>query len=364
MAYSKKLLIVSCSTGSGHGRAAEALRLSCQKTYPDVQVMHIDFADYSSWVARVSVINSYNFLISRAPELFGYIYKLSDNFLTQPSFKITKLFLRQGVRKFLKKIKEYQPDHIISTHFLPQLVLPDEYPIPIDVVITDYHAHRIWLSPNTRKFFTASDEIKSQLEKFDVKSIASGLPVHPKFFRERDIQKLKKTFGIDNGMPTILLMPAYRGELTAKEVVNTIFSYNKNLNVVAISGRNNETVFADLVRIRKDGQKNLIVIKWTEDIDDWMRVADVIVSKAGGLTITEEMYLQKPIIIINPIPGQEVFNMQYLVNNGYGFEAESCDDLAKKIEKILANPNIVKKPVALGDQSNEIILAEVLKKEE
>ncbi|MFA5061570.1 MAG: glycosyltransferase [Patescibacteria group bacterium] len=362
MAYSKKLLIVSCSTGSGHGRAAEALRLSCQKLYPDVQALHIDFADYSSWIARVSIINSYNFFISRAPGLFGYIYKLSDNFAIQPFFKVAKFFLRQGVRKFLKKLKEYQPDHIISTHFLPQLVLPIEYPTPIDVVITDYHAHRIWLSPNTRKFFVASDQVKTELEKLGIKSIVSGLPVHPKFFRERDTQKLKEEFGINNGLPTILMMPAYRGELKAKEIVNTIFSYDKNVNVVAISGHNNERVFEELANIKKSGQKNLIVIKRAENIDDWMRVADIIVSKAGGLTVTEAMFLQKPIIIINPIPGQEVFNMEYLIKSGYGFGAESCDDLAKKIEKILANPGIIKKPAP--SRSNEIILTEVLKKEE
>lgn len=359
MEHKKKLLIISCSTGSGHGRAAEALRLTCQKNYPDVQVLHIDFDDYSSWIAHFSIVNSYNFFISKIPKLFGFIYKTSDNIATKKILALLRAFLRLGVKKFLKKIEEYQPDYIISTHFLPQLVLPKKFAIPFDVVITDYHAHQIWIAPNVRKFFVSTEEVKNDLEKIGVKSIVSGLPVHPRFFRHRQINELKKQLTIDNDWPIILMMPIYRGNISAKEAVTTIFSYNRKINLVAISGKNNNTVFKELEKIKSAGQKNFIILKNSNNIDEWMRVADIIVSKAGGLTISECMYLKKPIVIINPIPGQEEYNSGYIVKNGLGYKANSSDDLARNIQKIISDPTIIK--TCIVPNASEIILEEVFK---
>lgn len=343
MRRSKKLLIISCSTGSGHGRAAEALKLACHRLHPDTQSLHIDFADYASWLARVSIINSYSFFISRAPKLFGIVYRLSDNAFTQKFFVAGKSFFRLGVKKIINKIKDYQPDYIISTHFLPQLILPKNFSVPIDVVITDYYAHHIWLAPNARNFFVASEEVKNDLEKLKIKSIASGLPVHPRFLKQKEKELLKKQFGIENNWPTVLLMPVYKGVISAKEAVNAIFSNIKEVNVVAISGKNNGAAFKNLSEIKSSGQKNLIILKNTGNVDDWMRIADIIVSKAGGLTITEAIYMQKPIVVVNPIPGQEEYNASYLEQNGYGCKAKSINELVEKIQMLLSEPEIIKK---------------------
>ncbi len=357
MSKTTKLLIVSCSTGSGHFRAAEALRLFCQKLYPEVQVLHIDLADYLSGFSRAFAVTSYNVLINRIPKIYKFIYLLVDHPFIQKLLTAFKPLSKFGTAMFFKKIKDYQPDFILSTQFTPQLILPTNFPIPIDTLITDYHAHQVWLAPNVRNFFVASEETRIELEKIGLKSTASGMPLHPRFFTPKDTANLKKELGITNDWPIILLMPISSGEINAKEAVSTIFSYNKNINVVAISGKNNENVWDDMEAIKDAGQKNFIILKTTSHIDEWMRIADIVVGKAGGLTISEAMYLQKPLIIINPIPGQEDYNTAYMEKNHFCLKANSSDDLARKIQLLLLNPDLIQKKS--HPNASEIILKKI-----
>lgn len=352
----KKLLIVSCSTGSGHFRAAEALRLACQKLYPEVQALHIDLADYLSGFARAFSVSSYSSLIARAPKAYKFLYFLTDRTFAQKILSALKPFFQFGAKKFFKKIRDFDPDYIISTQFTPQLILPKKFPTPIDTVITDYHAHQIWLAPNARNFFVVCEEVKNELKKLNIKSIVSGFPIHPDFLKEKNANELKKQFKINNDWPTILIMPISFGTIAAKKAVEAILAFNKELNIVVVAGKNNEKDFNELKIINYGG--NLIVLKQADNIDEWMRVADIIVSKAGGSTISEAIYLRKPLIIINPIPGQEDYNTAYLEKNHYGMKANSTEDLVKKIQAVLLNPNIIIAKKSHLDAS-EIILKNI-----
>ncbi len=368
----KKLLIISCSTGSGHFRAAESIRLTCQKLYPDTQVLHIDMADYLNGIAHIYVVWFYNFFSVHIPAAYKFVYQITDNWLIQKLFELLAPIIRLGSKKFLTRLNDYGPDTIISTHFLPQLILPKKLSTQISVVITDYHAHKIWLAPKIANFFVATDEIKNDLEKFspyggsalDGKVIVSGIPIHPYFFKEKNVSELKNRLSIENNWPVILLMPISFGTIVTKEAIVAVFAYNKKINIVAISGKNNQRAFDDLENIKESGQKNFIILKNAENIDEWMRIADIIVSKAGGLTISEAMYLQKPLIIINPIPGQEDYNTAYLEKNHYCLRANSSDDLAKKIQAVLLNPGLIEKKSHLaspagGPNASEIILKKI-----
>jgi processive 1,2-diacylglycerol beta-glucosyltransferase len=259
---------------------------------------------------------------------------------------------------FFKKIQDFQPDYIISTQFTPQLLLPKKFSIPIDTLITDYHAHKIWLSPNVRNFFVACEQIKSELGELAPKSTTSGMPLHPHFFANKDTADLKKELNIQNNWPIILIMPISRGKINAKEAVSAILTRNKNVNVVAISGKTNKKFWSDLETIKKSHHKNLTIIKKASRIDQWMRIADIVVSKAGGLTISEVMYLQKPLVVVNPIPGQEDYNTDYMEKNNYCLRANSSDDLARKIQNMLLNPTLIQKKS--HPNPSEIILQKIL----
>src|SRR3989344_8222655 len=212
MPKKEKLLIVSCSTGSGHFRAAESIRLTCQNLYPNIQVVHLDMADYLDEVARIYVVWLYDFFCIRSPATYKFTYYKTDKEFIQKLFELLAPIIRLGSKKFLKQINNFQPDTIISTLFLPQLIFPKNFSTPTSVVITDYHAHRIWLAPKIKNFFVATDEIKNDLEKLNISSVASGIPIHPSFLKEKNTAELKNRLNIDNGWPIILLMPISCGK--------------------------------------------------------------------------------------------------------------------------------------------------------
>ena len=351
----KKLLLVSCSTGAGHFRAAEALRLTARKLYPETQVLHIDLADYLSGPAKIIGISSYNPLTHTLPKFYKFIYYFSDIALTQKFLYLIKPILRLGAKKFLKKVEDYAPDHIVSTHFFTPLVLPDRSAAPLDMVITDYHVHRIWLAPNIRNFFVASEDTKKELEKLGIKSVASGIPIYPDFIETKNTGELKTKLGLDNNLPTVLIMPLSNGPVNVQKAAGDILAGNKNLNVVAVLGKNSAPIAANA--LAQNGK--LVVLEHVDNIDEWMRAADVIVSKAGGLTITEAMYLQKPLIIVNPIPGQEDYNADYLEKYNFGLKANSNDDLIKKIQIIIGHQDTTKNLPTGRLNAGEIILKNI-----
>jgi processive 1,2-diacylglycerol beta-glucosyltransferase len=353
----KKLLILSCSTGMGHWRAGEALRLSCQKLYPTTEVVHIDIAKYLNILAYLYIIFGYDLFSKTFPSLYKILYYQTDNLFTQRFFKIFGPLLALGAQRLFTYIDTLKPDAIICTHFIPTLILPKKISVPIDTVITDYHAHTIWLAPRTDKFFVATDVVKQSLEKINIKSTVSGIPIYPEFLKEKNVQDLKIKLGIGNNWPTILVMPIFADYKQVQQITQAIASYKQEINVVVIAGKN-EKLFK---KLSEHTETNITIIKKSECIDEWMRIADIIISKAGGLTISEAMFLQKPIIIMNPIPGQEDYNTIYLEEHKFGLHARSTTELIKKIEQIFTDPTIIHKK-SYPDPS-KIILDTVLQTE-
>lgn len=329
MPSQKKLLILSCSTGTGHTRAAEALRLTCATVRPDIEVLHLDMAPYLGWFTRTTVVTSYNLIFTYIPKVYKLIYSVSDSWVIQKFFKLLAPIISFGDRRLLKKINQYRPNYIISTHYLAQIILPDNFYCPIDTVITDYYPHKTWLCPNVRNFFVPTEEVKASLEKLHTQVIASGIPIDPEFLKEKDKALLKEKLGIHNSWPVVLIMPMGAEKIAVKQIVEHIYQENKGneINIAVISDKKTDL----------PSYKNLLSLEKVENIDEWMRIADVIITKAGGLTITEALQLQKPMIIINSIPGQEDYNAEYLEKNHFGVTANSASDVAKNLFEILDN---------------------------
>lgn len=339
MSTVKKLLILSCSTGMGHVRAGEALRLSCKQHYPSVEVVHIDIAKYLNFFVYLYVISGYNFFSKMFPWMYKIIFYTTDNVFTQKFFKLFGPLLSLGAKKLFRYIDEYKPDLIISTHFIPTLILPKQFSIPIDMVITDYHAHAVWLSKRTRQFFVAVPEIQEFLTKHQIASVTSGIPINPEFVIQKDPAELKNKLDLQNNWPTILVMPIFTDRSSIENIVNALHLQRPQTNIVVATGKN-EKLFKILNAQKKE---HIIILPQSAQISDWMRIADIIVSKAGGLTISEALYLQKPLIIMNPIPGQEDYNSAYITKQRYGLRVHSITELLAATETILANPSLINK---------------------
>jgi len=356
MTYPKKVLLVSCAAGSGHLKAAEALFLTLQHKNPEITVEHIDLIQYTGPFTRLFIAESYDWLIKNCPKIYGYIYLLSNNPIFLKLLQLISPLLRLDGKKFSEKIINFNPDLIVSTYFLPPFFLPKNYKTPLDVVMTDYQYHYAWLSPGIRNIFVTHADIKEAIQdKTKANIIVSGLPLRPDFFINKNIEEIKQKIGINNNQHTILIMPCNSGKIRVEELIKKIINNTDNkLNVLAIAGKNNRKLYRKIKELPA-GKNNLITFDFYEKTDELMRISDLIITKAGGLTISECLHLKKPMILVNSIPGQEEHNIKFLEKNNYGLKLNSLENLNEYIDSIL-NKKISLEIQPLMSNPNDIIL--------
>lgn len=340
MAKNKKILLVSVSTGSGHVRAAEALLGFAQKTSPEFDIKHIDMMDYVGPTLKNSIVESYEILAKQLPNLWGFFYKKTDrpNILSfMPT--LSNVFNQANAGKFFKYIKQTRPDHILCTHFLPIYALDivlkkNELPTSVSLLMTDYHTHFLQTSASVCHYFVSTPKMSWKLTQKGIneKSITiSGIPIDSIFYQEKELSELRKKYNTDNGRKTILVLSGGQGLIKIDQIISSIAKTNKKLNIFAIAG-NNKKLQESLKKIPTPENINLQIIGWTDKMDEYMRISDCIITKPGGLTTTECITLKKPIIAISPIPGQEEYNAEYILENDLGVIAHSPDDLLYFIE--------------------------------
>lgn len=359
MSQPKKILFISCSAGAGHVRAAEALYLTCRTKYPQIKSAHIDIMDYSGGLFGKGITSSYHFLARHLPNIYGLLYQMFDFSKSPDVLNKISLLLKINLRKFNKFIKEYQPDQIFCTHFLAS-AFANQYAdkMPIDFLITDYEINRICLAPQIRYFFVPSEEIKNELVSLGKQAFFTGIPIHPEFLKEKSIEELKNNWRINNDWPTILILTGGMGLIDpvpfAKEIINNL----KKINLIVVAGKNNKKTFKELNEL-KSTSINYRIITFTSKIDELMRIADVILTKPGGLSVTETLFLQKPVLLSMPIPGQEEANVRFIEKNNYGRQIPELNKIAGALEEIIRRPDIFIKP-NIPKLSAEEILKKIL----
>lgn len=339
MTNTKKILIVSCTAGAGHKRAAEALRLTCKEHFPEHVAEHIDLMDYSDWLVRKSVTSTYHFMTRHLPALYGLIYNISDDKRSAKTLNLFSSMLKVNIRKLHKFVAAFAPDRIICTHFLASAFLKNfSENIPTDMLVTDYELNKIVLDPKIRYFFAPTEQIAEEIKQTGRTAFATGIPLHPEFSREKNIEIIFRDFGLKKDWPTALLLSGGTGIIDSSQMAEDIINNFRDINLIAISGQHNPRLLKKLNNLsEKSGAINYRVIEFTDRIDELMRASQVIISKPGGLTLTECLHLKKPMIIIDPIPGQEEANADFAQKNNYGRQIADHNELVDVLRKILNN---------------------------
>jgi len=358
----KKILLVSCTAGAGHKRAAEALRLTCDEHFPEYRAEHIDLMDYSDWIVRKTVTSTYHFMTRHLPALYGLLYNISDYTRSAKTLNLFSSMLKINIRKLHKYVAAFAPDRIICTHFLASAFLKNfSETIPTDMLVTDYELNKIVLDPKIRYFFAPTEQIAKEINQAGKTSFATGIPLHPEFFKEKNIEIIRRDFNLKKGWPTVLLLSGGTGIIDSSLMAEDIINNFKDINLIAISGRHNPRLLQKLnILAEKTGSINYRVIEFTERIDELMRASQVVISKPGGLTLTECLHLKKPILIIDPIPGQEEANADFAEKNNYGRQIADHNELVEILRKVL-NSEIVFTPAQLPKDAARNILARTLK---
>ncbi len=341
-----KVLLVSASAGAGHARAASALNEAFLAVHPDWTIQHIDILDYAGKAYKKAYAGSFLQMVNHAPVLWGALYESSDVVKAERKRdRFIQFFDKLQFASFREYLRDFGPDLVVSTHFLPcQVLAParkkgqDAYPMA--VVITDFDVHAFWVQPLVNRFFVASDEVKFILAARGVaedKIHVSGIPISQQFLAQWDRAAIRRDLGLAPGLPAVLIMSGGAGVGTMKEAVEAALA-GPAVSVLAITGKN-AALKADLASVKVPDGSKLMVFGFVTDMARLMAASDLAVTKSGGLTTSECLAMGLPMLIRDPIPGQEERNADYVVEAGAGVRVTGPHSLRFKLQKLLAGPD-------------------------
>lgn len=350
----KKIIIFYGSYGGGHLSASRSIKEYIEKNYPNSEVMMIDCIEYISKTINKFTTKLYSNMAKNAKWVWGKIYYATEK---GASLKISSSAQKALSLKLIKLFKDYSPDLIISTHpFSSQMCAylksKGKVNCTLATVMTDYAVHKQWfMFPEFVDYlFVAHDGMKQELIKNGIeenKIYATGIPLSNRFLLNYNKKQILGELNLSIEKRTVLFFAG--GELglgkdNTFNILKTIINSFPNLQVVAIAGKNKKMKnnFDELVE-ETNSAGNIKVLAYTNKVPELMSVSDLVISKPGGLTTTESLASGLPIIVINPIPGQETENAEFLENNNVGIWLKKNDNIEEKLYNIFNNPSVLRK---------------------
>ena len=356
----KRILIVSASVGAGHVRAAEAVELALGAHGARTEVKNVDILDWTTRAFRKLYRDTYLDMVSRAPEVFGWLYQATDRPFQRR--RLQKGVEQANARRFVKLAREFDPDLAVCTHFLPPDLLARErrkgrLRCPVATVVTDFDVHGLWLAASSDHYFVASEEARTHLLSLGIGEEAvtvSGIPTHPLFRQDKERSAVCARHGLRADLKTILLSTGGFGTGNAGQILSALLTVKMPLQVIAVCGRNAE-LREELERMiagRFDGALPRVkVLGFTRDIDELMAASDLMMGKPGGLTTWESFQKGLAWAVVNPIPGQEERNTIHLLEEGAGIWCNNLHTMAHKVESLLRDAVRLRR---MGEQSRRL----------
>lgn len=340
----KRLLILSVSAGAGHNRAAEALAAT-GRSYPNVHVEWHDALRFTNKLFKKTYADSYLFMANTTPALWGFLYSLMGRNTEHKRLdQMVRAYDEMTYHRLMEHVKRFQPDAVLCTHFLPANVMiahQGRVPrIPVYMVVTDFDVHSLWVNLKVTGYFVASDEVRWQLARFRYpmdRITTTGIPIHPAFQAGRERRNVLRELGLKMDLPIVLFMSGGFGIGQLEEAFRRIMTISHPFQILVIAGKN-EVLRKKLTVAARPYRDRAHVFGFVNNIQDFMDAADLIITKAGGLTVSECLAKSLPMLIFSPIPGQEERNCDYLLECGAAVKAKSIDVLDFKVKELLEDP--------------------------
>jgi len=346
------ILVFSATAGAGHVRAADAL-VEAQRYYDmPLEIKHHDILDFTFPLFK-KLYSEFYFAVAKAsPDLWGYLYRKAGHEQSgKPKSAILKLFDHFNYKKYFETIEHYRPDALLCTHFLPYAGISGRrhalLNIPIFSVPTDYDVHTLWISNNVSKFYTATEETAWTLSSRGIpqRNIAvTGIPVMPQFAETTSQPAARKALGLSPERFTVMILSGGYGIGIIDKLVPAVASFLSEMNaksqLIVVCGKN-KRLYDKLKRMKATEKVAVTLYQYVSFIDKLMESADVLITKSGGLTVSEALVKHLPMIIFDPIPGQEGRNADYLTEHGTAVLASNLIQLHYKLKQVIDEPGIL-----------------------
>lgn len=345
----KKILIFYASYGGGHLNAAKSIKEYIDNNYDNYNTELIDCMKYVNKPIEKITTAAYREMAKKMPWAWGKIYNDSQKGpLAHISSRSNMIF----AIKLLKLLREKQPDIIISTHpfgsqMCSYLKRKGKITAKIATIMTDFSPHDQWLVGHdyTDYFFVSNDKMKEYLISKDItknKVFSTGIPISSRFLEEYNKKEILDELELEKNKKTILFFGGGEfglGKTRTIQIFEDLVKNFDNIQVIAIAGKNKKMKlrFENIVK-NFNKEKSVKVLEYTNKVPELMSISDLVVSKPGGLTTSESLASGLPMVIINPIPGQEEENAEFLESKGTGIWIRKNDSAHEIFKNLLSSP--------------------------
>lgn len=340
-----RLVILSASSGSGHTRAGEALEAAAAGMPEIASVRHIDVLEYASSLFGVLYSDLYEQMVKKTPTLWGWWYDQSDAPWKGEQFRVA--MERFQMIPLMECLKAEAPDITICTHFLASDIVSymlqhEQIATRHAVVVTDLHVHALWLCHQFEHYFVPTDESAYYLRQIgfpDDRITVTGIPIHPAFSQSMDREVLRRKFDVDPSVPVVLLSAGTFGMESSLVAIRALMKMEMPAQIVSLCGKN-EALLSEVLHATEAAPAHLKfrALPYTTEMHEWMAIADLFIGKPGGLTISEAMASALPMVLLNPIPGQEEINAASMLEHGMAVSPTDVVTLPYKVDLLLREP--------------------------
>lgn len=335
-------MFLSVPTGQGHHQTAKAV----QEYFKDneaVECRFLDIIDYVSPVLADSLQRGYLLSTKVTPKVYGTMYDLADRRDYSKDSGVGKLVKSLLNKKLLKYLKQYNPDVIVATHIISALAityLRKKYPLRAKTVaiVTDFTLHPYWEDANVDYYVLASELLTFQaLKKRQPihKLKPFGIPIQPRFAEKLSQKQARAQLGLEDSFTVLLMMGSMGYGNDVFDAIRSLDQMEEDFQLVVVCG-NNKKLKGRVDAMSKE--KTIITYGYTNEVSTLMDAADCIITKPGGLSTSEALAKNLPIIMMDPIPGQEDRNKEFMLNNGLALSVSETFSVAEAVYQLIHYP--------------------------
>ncbi|MCY1037602.1 diglucosyl diacylglycerol synthase [Staphylococcus nepalensis] len=339
----KKILIITGSFGNGHLQVTQ----SVVNQFNEMNLDNLTVIEHDLFLEAHPVLTSIckKWYINS----FKYFRNMYKSFYYSKPDQIDKCFYKYyGLNKLINLLLKEKPDLILLTFPTPVMsVLTEQFDmnIPIATVMTDYRLQKNWVTPHSQKYYLATEELKDEFAAIGIprnQLKVTGIPISDKFEKDIDTTSWLRQNNLNPEKPTILMSAGAFGVSKGfEQMINDILTKSPHSQVVMICGKNKE-LKRTLANQFKD-YDNVIILGYTKQMNEWMASSQLMITKPGGITISEALTRQIPMIFLDPAPGQELENAIYFEEKGYGKIAYTPKEAIQQVASLTNNSTSLKK---------------------
>ncbi|KJJ85686.1 monogalactosyldiacylglycerol synthase [Candidatus Omnitrophus magneticus] len=363
----KKALIFYITENSGHFHAATAIANALNSFDKNIEPILVNAFNYTNPFLGNILTRVYLAVIKKKPEIWSNLYDNPEVF--EKTRKARMLINKFNMPKIKRLIEKHSPNIIYCTQAFPCGMIAEykkkyQKDIPLVAVLTDHAPHSYWIFDEVTEYIVPSKKTAASLEQKGVspeKIKVYGIPISPTFNKTLDKEKILKDYNLSKEHPIILLMGGSHGLGSIEKTVETFIANKEKIYQLLVVTGINKKLYARLLKIAK-GNRNIRIFGYINKIEELMEIADIIITKSGGITTSEALAKKLPIIIMDPIPGQERLNAEYLKEEGAAIEVSDSNELYKIIEELFASraklENMKNNAARLGMPESALKIAE------